>query len=221
MRIVLSFLFVSCSLVSNAQHGPGEKNLFSQEFSWGLFVPVVEKTNEISIWGSNTFAYGLNYRAKLAPFFALGGNFNAHLFQYKIRQHDKKFYPDSTRWDRQRLNASAFQLTFFTRLYLTPKEDREGLYIDLGAFSELMIYRENFFLDKSAASGAKRTRTRGLQYMNIFGYGLMAKITYNYFGVFANYRLSNLFKEYQGSQFAELPRFSIGLVLRPPVSTDK
>jgi len=220
MRIfVLSILLIT-TLYSRGQYGVGEKNLFSQEISWGLFVPIANETNKISVWGSNTFVYGLNYRAKLAPFFAIGGNFNAHFFQYKIRQHSGKFYPDSTLWDKQRLNASALQFTFFTRFILTPKDDAEGLYLDLGAFSDLMLYRENFFLDKSAASGARRTRERGLQYTNFLGYGLMAKLTYNYIGVFANYRLSNLFKEYQGVQFAELPRFSVGVTFRPPILTD-
>jgi hypothetical protein len=197
--------------------GPGEKNLFSQEFSWGLFLPAFDHDNQTQVWGSNDFVYGLNYRAKVAPFLGFGGNFNAHFFQYKIRQHADKFYPDSTLWDKQRLSVSAFQFTFFTRLYLTPKDDAEGLYLDLGVSSDLMVYRENFFLDRDAASGAKRTRERGIQYMNFASYGFIAKINYNYIGVFATYRMSNLFKEYQGSQYGELPRFSVGLVVRPPV----
>lgn len=205
----------------NAQYGPGEMHLFSHEISWGLFMPVTEKDNQIHVWGSNSFVYGLNYRARVLPFLGFGGNFNAHIFQHKIRQNADKFYPDSAIWDKQRLNSSAFQFTFFTRLYFTPNNDEEeGIYMDLGAFSDLILYRENFFLDRSAASGAKRTRERGLLYMNILHYGVMAKIHFNYVGVFANYRLSNYFKEYGGNLYAELPRFSVGLIFRPPIAAD-
>lgn len=206
-------------LLSSAQDlGPGKKHNVTQDFAWGLSIPIVEQENEIQTWGSNDFIYGIGYRNKVAPFLGLGGSFNTRWMQYKIRQHEDKFYPDTLIWDKQRINIFSFHFTFYTRWFLMQNSNSEGLYMDLGVASDLFLYRDNFFLDRDA--DAKRTRERGLQYMRFGSFGGLFKIGYDDFSVFANYRLSDLFKLNNGSQYAEVARFSLGICWSPTVKSD-
>jgi hypothetical protein len=209
--LVVLFVVIQTAL-AQAQLGPGEKHYLTNDVQWGLFIPVVEKQNEIQVWGSNHYVYGLTYRNRVAPFLGLGGMFNANVRQYKIRQHDGKFYPDSARWDKQRLTTSSLQLALITRWYLLPSDENEGLFIDLGIGGDMTVYRENFFLDKSAPDGFRRRRERGLKYIAPFTANALFRVSYQSFGAFFSYRLTNMFKPHNTQDYAELPRFSVGLL---------
>ena len=84
-----------------------------------------------------------------------------------------------------------------------------GKYIDLGGYGNIVFDHTHFTKNKKADGSTIRSRTTGLNYYQLLNYGLSARVGFNKFVLFGQYRMSNMF--YGDKNLPELPRILAGL----------
>jgi len=195
-------------------YGPNRGFFEYPYFNYGVNANIYSHTNDpvmsIHPQSSPKLNFGTKYLFKLVSFSAIVFDFNMGFNQYKLQSNQSYLLIDST----AKVKSAKFQ-TFSIggdlslRFNLKPKRGNSiGKYIDLGGYIDWLWGRQ--FKTKYEGTIANYSViAHKISSMNKYQWGLSAKYGGGIFGVFANYRLSNLLKQTDPSVI--LPRVTVGI----------
>jgi hypothetical protein len=189
-------------------HGPNLKHFKHPYIGFGFAAMQSEdKRSNVDLGLSSNFVFGYRYKLKLSNFYAIGYDINYNQSWYRLSQTTDKRTPDSLLNDKERLTFQNFEIGLYNRFNFGKRGNIIGKFIDLGAYADWTFQCTHFFQNKIDGNIYKTEVTR-LKYYEPVNYGVLARIGINRWVVYANYRLSDLFKS--AYNYAELPRLTVG-----------
>jgi len=229
--LLVSFLFVNAQdvvLEKNVEEqyggtkGPNMRHFKHFYIGAGNILDFDENEgSSINPWKSSQFIIGRRYKLKLLSFYSLGLDFNYKISQYMLEGDDQDpassiinpLAIDGDEKNHSLLNNS-FGLEVYQRINIDKRGNKLGKYFDIGFRGEWNVTDVQTYtmIDKTDSYAEKRKFiNRRLKYVEAFSYGPTARIGFNKWAIYGNYRLSDHFKS--SFQMAELPRWSVGIQL--------
>jgi hypothetical protein len=190
--------------------GANRKHFVHTYFSYGIpALPAEGKGSEVLPFYSTNFDWGLRYKLKANNVYSFVSDLAYFGDSYALKQTSYKSFKGNTRHDEEYLNLQYMSIRVFNRFNFGKRGNHLGYYVDLGGSADLMVGSNHSTQDK-LTDGSKVTVTHSkLPYVNRFAYGLSANIGFNRIGVFARYRLSDVFRNEE--IYSEVPRLWTGL----------
>lgn len=192
-----------------ATKGPNLKHFKHAYLGFGFAATQSEnKSSKIDLGLSSNFIFGIRSKLKISNFYAIGYDISYNLSWYRLAQTVDKQTPDNFLNDKERLSFHNLELSFYNRLNFGKRGNIIGKFIDLGAYTDWTFLCTHLIVN-NINDNIYKTKITHLKYYEPFNYGLLSRLGYNRWVLYANYRLSDLFKS--SYHFAELPRLTIGL----------
>ncbi|MEW6470252.1 MAG: hypothetical protein AB1458_15155 [Bacteroidota bacterium] len=202
----------SDSVVS--RFGPNRTHYIQSFYGSGFILgPSDSAGAEIKPWKSWYLNYGLRYKLKLGGYYALGLDVYYQFVSYRIKQSPEKVLPDTILHEKEKLNLHNISGAFFNRINFSKRGDIIGNYFDFGVYGDYVAASTHVYRDQNAAGSASDKTTikkHGLAYISRHNYGVFARIGWNNFAFWGQYRLSNMFDKSYPVNYPELPRIFIG-----------
>ena len=159
--------------------------------------------------GLDHFSFGYRTKLRLAEHFAIGYDLAYSSESFNLKQELTKTSPDNGIYDSQRLIFHSIRGGLYMRFNAGRRGNSLGKYLDLGGFGEWVFGHTQFTKFKLSDNSVVRVRRSKLEYYQPFNYGLSARLGFNQFILFGNYRMSDIFFKPYG--FVEMPRLMVGL----------
>ena len=193
------------------KHGPNLKNYSHFYIGLGYVLGKPDSAGSDILRGRSTdFTLGYRYKFRICNFFAIGYDIDFNSYTYALKQSDNnKTLPDTIKHNKEQMNFNDLGLSGYMRFNYGKRGNRVGNFIDLGAYGDWTFAANHFTRDKMTNGNIVKTTVSHLKYFNSINYGAIARIGFNRYVIFANYRLSDIFKK--SYNFSELPRITIGL----------
>jgi len=189
--------------------GPNLKHYKHAYLGFGFAAMQSEnKSSNIELGQSSNFIFGYRNKLKISNFYAIGYDVSYNLSWYRLSQTKDKLTPDAFQSDKERLTFHNLELSVYNRFNFGKRGNIIGKFIDIGAYADWTFLCSHFFKNEIAGNVYK-TKITHLKYYEPFNYGVLARFGINRYVVYANYRLSDLFKS--SYNYAELPRLTVGV----------
>ena len=195
--------------------GPNRKNYHHSYMGYGVCAGKASDSLKTK-FGSGNFVFGYRYKRRFCQAYAIGYDVNYNANFFRIVQDSMKMFPNNVLHKKEKLIQNNVALVIYNRFNFGRRGDYIGHFLDLGAYAEWNFRSVYQTYDEYAVAnsvGASNTRQihSGLTYLNPFNYGFTARIGASKYALYANYRMSDIFKI--SYIFPELPRLIIGLQL--------
>jgi len=188
--------------------GPNLKHYKHPYIAFGFAATQSEEVeSEIEPGYSSNFIFGYRYKRKISNFYALGYDLSYNISWYRLAQKESKKTPDSLLNDKERLTFQNMELGLYNRFNFGKRGNIIGKFMDLGAYADWTFLCTHFYRNK-IGENIYKTRVTSLKYFEPVNYGVLARFGINHWVIYANYRLSDLFKSKYN--YAELPRLTVG-----------
>jgi hypothetical protein len=189
--------------------------------------PSENASSQVRYPASHEVVGGIRYKYKVGEVYALGLEVGTSLQIFKLRQKAAKQLPDTVLHDMEKLQFFNLGLGFYNRFNWDKRGNYVGNFLDLGVYGNWMLSSVHIHQDNikgGSPSGVETIRIResGLNYVEDFNYGFLARLGFNRYVFYGTYRLSDLFDNayvYRNGdfvktfKFAELPRYTLGFQL--------
>jgi hypothetical protein len=192
-----------------AKRGPNRKHYTHSFMSFGAAVDGGSAGAKVMQPRIDYFNFGVRYKRRLAEHFAVGFDMTYGLEDYRLKQEAGKKLPDSLLNSRERMIFNNFTTGLYMRFNFGKRGNQLGKYVDLGGYGNIVFSHTRFLRNKLADGSTIRSRITGLNYYQLLNYGLSARVGFNKFILFGQYRVSNIF--YGDKNLPELPRILAGV----------
>jgi hypothetical protein len=203
--------------------GPNTKSFKQLVIGTGL---IVGDTPELKINNlrSGYFYAGFRQKFKVLSFYSAGYEIGYNALHFNIKQTEDKMIPNSILHDKEKLRFHDCHLLLFNRLNFGKRGNVIGRFIDFGGYVDYIFSSSHYTKDKTEESALSPgadvyadvtvVKHSKLDYVQPFGYGVLARAGINWFAVKVTYRLSEFFREKY--DWPELPRLYLGIELTIP-----
>ena len=192
------------------KRGPNLKNFSHFYFGIGFIAGKPDSTgSDINSLRSVNVVFGYRYKLKICNFYSIGYDIAYNSYSYFLKQNSTKITPDTVLHEKEKLNFGNLGLSLYMRFNFGRRGNHIGKFVDIGGYGDWTFNAVNFTKDKNSNGNIVKSRISNLHYFNSTNYGLMARIGFNRYVIYGNYRLSDIFKS--SCNFSELPRLTIGL----------
>ncbi|HVA99550.1 MAG TPA: hypothetical protein VNG53_11705 [Bacteroidia bacterium] len=183
----------------------------------GFVVGKSDSAGDAINYGKSTdFMIGYTFKTDLCSFDAIGYDVTYRITSFNLKQNSAKILPNNVQHKSEVMNFNDFELTLFNRFQIGNNAHSLGHYLDIGAYGDWtfsVVHKtvDTYSVANAAGASTTDTKDKGLVFVNPFNYGLMARIGFNRWMIYGDYRLSNQFKS--GYVFPELPKITLGVQL--------
>lgn len=206
--------------IENEDEGPNTGFANFINFGYGVIIPNSEN-DSMSINYGDGLRFGNLYLWNIKKRFGAGFNLDLYYQSYNIKQDSaKNLYSLGFENEKQRLSMFKVDLAPVIRIKYGKGGNGVGKYIDLGGYGSVNFSYTEFLrndLDPKLNKGAEQSEVylKKLKYLERFEYGLSGQLGFKNFVIWGRYRVSDMFKEYEGvnngNQLPDLPRLTVGI----------
>jgi hypothetical protein len=200
--------------------GPNLQNFLGLHFAIGEAVGKGDAGLDINDTRSLDILAGIKYKYKLNGMFSVGFDVNYHYYDYNIHPNKSARFPDTVFNAyfvdnvRRRFSFNTIRLNGFVRVNFDPhRGNYMGHYLDLGAGVDGILSGEFVSVDKAADKSKIKTIISQSPYLEKYSYSVFARLGVNWFAIFANYRLNNIFTSKYN--LPDAPPLTVGIELNP------
>ncbi len=198
-------------------NGPNLKNFSHLYVGYGMILgPSDGVGSNITTGLSYEISLGYRYKRKICNFYAIGFDVHYNTLSYRIAQDDDKILPNISSHDKEKIIFHNWGAEVYNRFNFGKRGNQVGNFLDIGAYANWISNSVHYTKDDVASANINfnnaevvEVYNKKLLYTEDFSYGVKARVGINRYSVFAEYRLSDLFKsEYI---YSELPRLTVGV----------
>ena len=229
--VLLVFIFLLSKSYSQTILMEEDVNTDSIQSMWGKnlthyghfymscgFVSSLSDEGASIIYGaSGTYAVGYRYKLKASNYYAIGVDVNISSLNYRLKQEDDKILPNDIEHDKENIQFSRLKTEIYQRISFDRRGNHIGKYMDIGVFGSYIFSTKHFYKDEveNENFSTREVTEKGLEYFENISYGITTRFGIDKWVIFADYRLSNLFKQIEGQStpYPELPRLMVGVEL--------
>lgn len=206
--------------------GPNLKYFGHFYGGFGMMAGPAETGSEIDYLKSHEFLMGYRFKYKVGKVYGLGFDATVTFQSVFLKQEEGKTLPTPDLYEEEKLKFTNVGLGFYNRFNFGKRGNYVGNFLDLGVYGNLMPFKTHIYEDDhlfglvGPLDGVKKVKVRetGLKYLSDTNYGFLARIGFNRYVLYGNYRLSDLFNSGYGvartdgviKRYGELPRLSVG-----------
>jgi hypothetical protein len=148
---------------------------------------------------STTFSLGYRKKYRINNHFGAGFGLSYTNENYQLKQDSANLLTGATTFDKLDFQLDKFGFEPFVRVIFSKPNGNKGTYLDLGGQINWVLGRRMYVYDKVdplTNAGAKTIEmtSRRLDYINQWDAFATARINFNWFGVSAKYRVTDMFK---------------------------
>jgi hypothetical protein len=148
---------------------------------------------------STTFSLGYRKKYRFNNHFGAGFGLSYTNENYHLKQDSANLLTGATTYDKLDLQLDKFGFEPFVRVIFNNPNGTKGTYLDLGGQINWVMGRRMYYYDKVdplTNAGAKiiESTSRRLDYINQWDAFATARINFNWFGISAKYRVTDMFK---------------------------
>jgi hypothetical protein len=197
-----------------AQRGPNLKKYSHLFLGYGFVTGAAEGAgSSVNYFRSTDFNIGYRHKRKIVGFYDLGIDLTYGLTSFNFDTSAPFLIPN---WGvkSERLNLNRFGLSLFNRINIGKRGNFIKNFFDFGGYGQFEFMTKHIYIVENAPNnyyyaGNSRVAHRNLRYISPLNYGLSARLGIRRYALYANYRMSNIFKP--NFAFPEPPRFTLGL----------
>jgi hypothetical protein len=182
--------------------------------NYSLSFPVTQSEPGAAIHNGKSlqFSLGSGYLFKIANVLAAGLSISYNYYNYNIKQDDEKVFPfPFSENKKETFRLHCIQYGPSLRIDFMPERRRAEHTLDLGADMVWVPWRNHKTWNENEDGSEVEVFTRKLPYTETFHYMAYARYVVGIVGIYASYRLTDVFKpEYA---YPELPLLNIGIAL--------
>ncbi len=206
--------FVMQETVTKSTEKPlkGPNCKYFNHFYFNLsFNPTLEKNEaQTQPFYSSSLILGHRHIFRINNYLSTGLNAEISNNRFRIKQVPGKNVHDSILHQKEIFILNDLNATWFLRINF---DKRRGMYIgnflDLGIFAGYNFTKQRFIQDVNESGNKIKIWYKDLKYIEDFQYGLMGRLGFNRYVIYAGYRLTDLFDK--SKDFSQLPSWRIGL----------
>jgi hypothetical protein len=186
----------------------------------GFILPPKDNTNYRVRYGKSLQGtLGLQYKARLAKFYAMGLDVRLSGNHYNIRQDDGKWFMDTNRYQKETFSTGDISLAFTHQFKLNSGVFPTWL-LEAAVFGSYVYSARHKTINVHYNTDdiyAEKTRTKNvyskLSYLEHWIWGLQLRLTYHGVGIYAQYRMNHLLKLGRPEDYPafDMPQLSVGL----------
>ncbi len=192
------------------KHGPNLRNYSHFYVGYGFIAGKPDAIgSDINYGNSGNFVFGFRYKFKICKFWAIGYDIDLNTYSYNLKQDSTKITPNKILHKKESLNTTNLGMGLYTRFNFGRRGNQIGKFIDLGAYGDFMVAAKNYTKDELNNGNIVKTTISKLKYFEPLNYGATARIGFNRYVLYGNYRISDMFES--SYIYPELPRITIGL----------
>lgn len=194
--------------------GPNKDHFLHLYYDLAPYLNSSQKGNAYDGFKSLRTFIGVRSYYKVANSYIMGFEVEFGWEDFHIRQSSDKTFPAIGTHSKEVLNTSNLGVAYFNRILFTQRESSLGVWLDVGAYTNLNLSSRHVTKDKAPANDEVRfhkTVDKGLKYLNPWEYGLKGRLGYKRYAATFTYRLSDWVNG--DISVNEPPRISLGLEL--------
>ncbi len=193
------------------QKGPNKKRFTHLYYDFGLYMPT--ESNQLYQMGYSFRNFmGIRNYYRVTNTYIMGFNLEFGWENFRVKQEIQKTFPAPGIHKKEILSTSNLGLEYFNRLLISKRGTSLGTWIDAGFYGNLNLGSRHVTKDKSELTDQMKYHKeidKGLKYVNVWEYGLKARLGLKRYALTGSYRLSNWISGLNNSY--EPPQLSIGL----------
>ena len=148
---------------------------------------------------STTFSFGYRKKYRISNHFGAGFGFSYCNEGYRLKQDSANLLTGPTSYDRLDIQLDKIGFDPFVRIIFSSPNGTKGTYLDLGGQINWVLGRRLYIYDKVdplTNAGAKiiESTARRLDYIQAYDVFGVARLNFNWFGISAKYRVTDMFK---------------------------
>ena len=198
-----------------SRFGPNRTHYLQMYYGAGFILGNSDSTGaDIKPWKSYYLSAGFRYKLKLGKYYAIGLDAAYQYNSFRLKQNPTNFLPDTFLHKKERLNFHNLSASFFNRINFKKRGDIIGNYLDFGCYADYIFSSTHYYRDATVLGNVSRetaVHEHKLQYVNNYDYGFFARIGWEGFAFWGQYRVSDLFDKNYNIKYPELPRIFIGI----------
>jgi hypothetical protein len=182
---------------------------------YGFVAGAPEAPNSaVNYFRSTDFNFGFRHKRKITGVYDLGVDLSYGMTSFNYDQNNAIFNIPNWNVNSEKINLNRIGLSLFNRINIGQRGNFIKNFFDFGAYGQFEFFTKHIFIiDNDPTNyyfkGNTRIAHRSLRYTSPLNYGLTARIGIRRYAVYANYRISDIFK--LNYRFPEPPRFIVGL----------
>lgn len=171
-----------------------------------------DPTAKISTASSWMFEYGHRYKRKFTHYLSGGAEWNFRRLKYAPDAWEVASLMSDYEVSNEKLVLVQTGIGVYQRInWQTRRGNFIGRFVDLGVYGNWNFASRHVYGFKQSTGERVKVKKSGLDYVQPFDYGALARIGFDNFVLKSSYRFSDHFKEESG--LYEFPRFTFGFEL--------
>ncbi|MCB0430223.1 MAG: hypothetical protein H6585_03575 [Flavobacteriales bacterium] len=197
-------------------YGPNRRHFVFEYVGFGSHGGQAEKNGRINGASSIQSRLGYTYKLRINQLLATGISLGYAYDVFAIKQTDNKAIPDTVRHSSEKMRFHLLTSNAFFRISLSPRRGNIlGNYIDLGGYGNCVLGANHKTIDDMPDGTRIKTVVSREGLHETLQYGLFSKLGFQFVVIFAEYRMSDLFKA--NRNIPETPRFMAGIEFNLPM----
>lgn len=198
----------------NQKFGRNRKHYYHGYFSTGVSLGATkDNKSPVKELLSNHINLGLRYKLKISDFYSLGCDIAYSIYNYRLEDDDERTFPFEKHYKKEKIDLHSVSFGLYQRFNYIGRGGRGdyiGNFLDIGVYGNWSFSNRYLYKEKFNDNEQKRKFTvYSPDFINVLNYGVLARVGYNRYVVYARYRLSELIKTDMG--YSDLPPFTVGL----------
>ncbi len=189
-------------------YGPNQRNYIHTYFSYG-FIPMAGQNGALTNPLKNSdIIIGVRYKRKWSEVLSSGADLAYQSQIFRLKQTPGKVLPDTISNEKESLIAYSFQAEIYQRFNFGNRGDVVGTFLDIGAGINFLVRMQHETVNTLPNKVVLTVNEKNLPYNQKNYFHLMARLGYNRWMIYAQYRLNPLINQNMG--YPDLPPLSIG-----------
>ncbi len=189
--------------------GPNQANYMHYYFGIGILPMTGQAGGLIMPFSSSDLVTGILYKRKWSEVFSSGFGVAYHNQSFRLQQTTNKVLPDTILNEKESLLASSLQAEIYQRFNFGKRGDIIGAFLDLGAGANFFVRMQHETVNTNSNGVVVTVNEKKLLYNQKNYFHLLARLGYNRWILYAQYRLNPLISLSSG--LPKLPPLSIGI----------
>ena len=192
------------------EYGPNRKHYVHFYGSYGhLLGSSKEGKSEIDPLLSSYFDLGSRYKRRFSQLFSIGYDLSLSNRNFRLAESDARNLPNNNLLDKEKINVFSLGAVIYSRFNVGRRGNYIGNFLDIGVFGGWNFSSRYYYKNEYKEGQYRKYSEYNPDYVKALNYGVLARIGYNRYVLFARYRFSDMI-DTQGN-YEDLPPFNIGV----------
>ncbi|MFW6019125.1 MAG: hypothetical protein ACOCPM_00965 [Bacteroidales bacterium] len=190
--------------------GPNRTHYYHFYGSYGhLTGASQEDKSKIDPLLSNFFDLGARYKRRFSQVYSMGYEVSLNNRNFHLADSDSRNLPDNNFSDKEKINVFSLAAGIYSRFNVGMRGNYIGNFMDIGVFGGWNFNSRYYYKNEYKKGQYRKYSEYNPDYVKALNYGVLTRIGYNNYVLFARYRFSDMINTEE--DYKDLPPFTLGV----------